>query len=170
MFSVCLHREGGLPHLHPIILPLVPCSFRGVPQWLVPGHQDGGTPWCCTPIQRCGTPRPGMRSSLFNDQSQLRSPPVQVLKVVVVKTLSGSKCHVYLFIILFLYLHVSFPYFYLFVCLFRRGTFWVPFIQIRERHVYLCRVSQHLRRSSFSSKRAELNRKTFCWGGIHLYT
>ena len=30
--SVCTtFGAGGLPHLHPIILPLVPCPFRGVP-------------------------------------------------------------------------------------------------------------------------------------------
>ena len=35
----------GVPHLHPIILPLVPCPFPGgVPQWLVPGPIPGGTP------------------------------------------------------------------------------------------------------------------------------
>ena len=31
-------------HLHPIMLPLVPCSFWGVPQWLVPSPFLGGHP------------------------------------------------------------------------------------------------------------------------------
>ena len=35
--SVTTGGGGGLPHLHPIILPMVPCPSRGVPQWLVPG-------------------------------------------------------------------------------------------------------------------------------------
>ena len=68
MFSVCSHPEGGctpspshntstgpmsflggIPHLHPIKLPLVPCPFLGVPQCLVLGAfrgwgGGGGTP------------------------------------------------------------------------------------------------------------------------------
>ena len=29
--GVCLSTLGGIPHLHPIILPLVPCPFWGYP-------------------------------------------------------------------------------------------------------------------------------------------
>ena len=64
------HLGGEVPHLHPIILPLVPCPFRGpypipIPQyfyWLhvLPGGRGGGTPspgqgWR-TPQQRVGFP------------------------------------------------------------------------------------------------------------------
>ena len=38
----CPFWGGGLPHLHPIIFPLVPCPFWGVPQILVPGQDVGG--------------------------------------------------------------------------------------------------------------------------------
>ena len=41
--SLSVHR--GVPHLHPLVLPLVPCLFQGVPQWLVPGpFLDSTTP------------------------------------------------------------------------------------------------------------------------------
>ena len=91
MFSqacVCLGGGEGLPHLHPIILPLVPCPFwgylisiqyfhwshipSGVPQVGVPQSQLGGTPvhdgvpssqvWL-VPSARTGwgTPQPGLR-------------------------------------------------------------------------------------------------------------
>ena len=67
MFSVCSHPGGGgLPHLHPIILPLVPCPFQGYPSdWSqvrmgdspVTGPRSGwaGTQWL-------GTPHPLARS------------------------------------------------------------------------------------------------------------
>ena len=52
---MCLSVQGGVPHLHPIILALVPCPFQGVgypsdwsqvPSWGVPKSQvqDGGYP------------------------------------------------------------------------------------------------------------------------------
>ena len=82
----------GVPHFHPIILPLVPCSLQGlVPQWLVPGHflggtqsqmgQNGGYPKTGTPQpgtgyppgQGWGTPQPGMAYPLPMDGA----PPSQ---------------------------------------------------------------------------------------------
>ena len=46
----------GVPrlHLHPIILPLVPCPFLGggVPQWLVPGQGDYPMMGVCPPPAR----------------------------------------------------------------------------------------------------------------------
>ena len=41
--TVFTFGRGAVLHLHPIILPLVPCSFWRVPQWLVPGPLRGGT-------------------------------------------------------------------------------------------------------------------------------
>ena len=75
----CFHTWGRVTHLHPIILPLVPCPFHGctpvtgprsllgVPQWLVPGLFLGGTPpgqvrtegtpgWRVPPSQGWGMP------------------------------------------------------------------------------------------------------------------
>ena len=39
-----LFTLGRVPHLHPMILPLVPCPFWGVPQSLVPGPFLRGYP------------------------------------------------------------------------------------------------------------------------------
>ena len=72
----------GVPHLHPIILPLVPCPFQGVPQWLVPGPFQrvpqswmGGTP------ARDGTLRPGQDGRVPHDgvpyQSGMGYPPAR---------------------------------------------------------------------------------------------
>ena len=43
-FQSVHHPEGGLPHLHSIILSLVPCPFWVVPQWLVTGPFWGEYP------------------------------------------------------------------------------------------------------------------------------
>ena len=85
--GVCLLTPEGVPHLHPIILPLVPFPFlgvphlhtiilplvplsggtpvigprsgQGVPQWLVPGQDGGGgTPRWGTPILEWISPAP----------------------------------------------------------------------------------------------------------------
>ena len=52
---VCPHPQMGIPHLHPIILPPVPCHFYWVSQWPVPGPLQG------VPQSRWGggTPVPG---------------------------------------------------------------------------------------------------------------
>ena len=61
---------GGLPYLHPIIFPLVPCPIQGVLQSQVrgtpspPASQNGVPPWrgqdgIATPL-----PQPGLRYSL----------------------------------------------------------------------------------------------------------
>ena len=42
--SVCQFTPGGVPQLDPIILPLIPYPFLGVPQWLVRGPFVTGTP------------------------------------------------------------------------------------------------------------------------------
>ena len=43
--DVCLSTPGGVPHLHPIILPLVPCPFGGYPSdWLQTCPFSEGTP------------------------------------------------------------------------------------------------------------------------------
>ena len=79
-FHRCLsvHTQGGVPHLHPIILPLVPCPFWGYPsiwsqvpslggggylspRWGIPQSQVGGTlgyPLARTPpsLERMGYP------------------------------------------------------------------------------------------------------------------
>ena len=57
-------RRERVPHLHPIILPLVPCPFWGVSQWPVQGpFPDGVSPGQVRmeylPDQRWGTPLPG---------------------------------------------------------------------------------------------------------------
>ena len=52
---VCPHQGWGLPHLHPIILPLVTCPFQEVPLWLVTGPFLGGYP---SPSR--GIPWPGL--------------------------------------------------------------------------------------------------------------
>ena len=70
--SVHTPPGGGVPHLHAIILPLVPCPFGGypsdwsqVPSWGLPHScswlgQDRWYPKMgYTPIQGWGTPQPG---------------------------------------------------------------------------------------------------------------
>ena len=76
--QVCSHP--GVPHLHPIVLSLVPCPFRGYPSdWSQVPSQEGGTPVPgsqypkmgyplaiyppCTHCERWGTP-PGYDSKL----------------------------------------------------------------------------------------------------------
>ena len=69
---LCFHfvHHWGIPHLHPIILPLVPCPFWGcpsdwsqVPSWGVHQSQAGGctpVPGGCIPVLAgWGTPLPG---------------------------------------------------------------------------------------------------------------
>ena len=66
--SVCLSvhtPEEGVPHLHPIILPLIPCPFQGDTPVTSPSSLLGGTPLLdgggYTPphVQGWGTPQPG---------------------------------------------------------------------------------------------------------------
>ena len=50
----------GVPHLHPIILPLVPCPFWGVPHWLVLGpFLRVPQSWCWVPQSQEGLPMVG---------------------------------------------------------------------------------------------------------------
>ena len=58
MFSVCSHPRG-VPHLHPIILPLVPCPFGGYPiDWSQ--FPYGGYPTPGQGVPGMWYPRPGM--------------------------------------------------------------------------------------------------------------
>ena len=113
MFSVCLsvHTRARVPHLHPIILPLVPCpcwgaphlhpiiislvkcSFWGtpVPGLGVPQPQAGGTRGCPQPRQK-GVPSSQDRMGttgqdrigvpLSQDRMGYPPPPGQVMPAV----------------------------------------------------------------------------------------
>ena len=81
---VCPHPGGGgLPHIHPIILPLVPCPFQGVPYLYSHNTSSGpmsflrGYPGVCPsqvppswdgvpPVLGWGTPRPDQDSKVFD--------------------------------------------------------------------------------------------------------
>ena len=81
---VCLFTPGeGVPHLHPIILPLVPGPSRGVPQWLVPGPCPWGVPQSQVeggrgvPQDRVPPPPPGQECPPWLGQDGV-PPPSQV--------------------------------------------------------------------------------------------
>ena len=62
--SVCLsvHTQQRIPHLHPIILPMVPCLFQGVPQYRYTLSQAGmgyPQPGMEYPLARMGYPQQG---------------------------------------------------------------------------------------------------------------
>ena len=59
VFSLFTPGGGGLPHLHPITLPLVPCPLWEVPQWLVPGP-FWGIPQSLVPQLFQGVPWPSL--------------------------------------------------------------------------------------------------------------
>ena len=82
MFSqgVCLlNFVGDVLHLHPIILPLVPCPFQGVPKWLVSNLVPGGTPVLSRGYTRSRQGYPPARTGLGNPLARTQDwvPPVR---------------------------------------------------------------------------------------------
>ena len=131
---VCSGGGAGLPHLHPIILPLVPCPFQGVPQ----SQMGGGTPvqdgyplarsgWG-TPQDRMGKPLASLRlDRLCCGRYASCGFPQEDFLVVVIRfsafsSLSGSTCdclsfkNTRLHFVPILKILLSFIYFLRYIC------------------------------------------------------